>query len=312
MLTHAVFTDLLLHSDDELAVLLGADLVERRTIHEWPLSCVQRIVLEDGRTLVYKSQRPPTVELPFYERADSSLLPTHRALGRLGDCDTMTMEWIDAPLLSTIATRDIDMADHGRRVMAAIAAIRPIDRERHGEGEGALPVYLDVGSREKWSANAHTALDKMRALVLDRRFASLTLDQIAALTTWSASAAVLDAIEANPRVTHGDLKGDQVFVMPAAADARTDTDARSDADANAGYRVIDWQRPVIAPPETDLVSLLVEQHMQPYGFVDITIIRIFWFLRLCWAIEAQFDLFPDFSGGPFERWARRATRHIVA
>ena len=291
MLSHAVFTDLLLHADDELAALLGARIVERRTIHEWPLSCVQRLVLEDGRRLVYKSQRPPTVELAFYERAVSPLLPAHRALGRLGECDTMTIEWIDAPLLSAIATRDSDMTDHGRRVMTAIAAMTST------VGARALPVYLDVGSREKWSANAHIALDKMRALVLDRRFASVTLDQIAGLTTWSASAAVLDAIDANPRVTHGDLKGDQVFVM---------------SEADAGYRVIDWQRPVIAPPETDLVSLLVEQHMQPYGFVDRTIIGIFWFLRLCWAIEAQFDLFPHLNVGPFERWARRATRHILA
>jgi aminoglycoside phosphotransferase (APT) family kinase protein len=44
-------------------------------------------------------------------------------------------------------------------------------------------------------------------------------------------------------VIHGDLKADQVFVT------------------RAGYRVIDWQRPVVAPPEVDLVSLLVGQEV---------------------------------------------------
>jgi hypothetical protein len=39
-----------LHSDSELAEVLGAGIVERQTIHEWPLSCVQRVVLE-GRAV---------------------------------------------------------------------------------------------------------------------------------------------------------------------------------------------------------------------------------------------------------------------
>jgi Phosphotransferase enzyme family len=286
MLTHAVFSNLFLHADDELSDILGSPIVDRRTIHEWPLSVVQRVQLEDGCTLVYKSQRPPTVEMAFYDRAFSSLLPGHRSLGKLGDCDIMTLDWIDAPLLSTIATQPAEMAEHGRRVIDEIAKITAID-------DGDVPVYLDVGTIDAWSANARNALHKMRTLVIDRRFASLTLDAVDRLTTWSEHDDVLDAIAANPRVTHGDLKGDQVFV--------TET----------GYRVIDWQRPLIAPAEIDLVSLLVEQQMKPYGLVDITIIRIFWFLRLCWAIEAQHDLFPDFTSGPFERWARRATMHIL-
>jgi hypothetical protein len=32
-----VFTDIALHSDDELAQLLGSGIEERETIHAWPL-----------------------------------------------------------------------------------------------------------------------------------------------------------------------------------------------------------------------------------------------------------------------------------
>ncbi len=283
MLTHAVFSNLLLHADDELSEALGAGIVERKTIHEWPLSCVQRVVLEDGHTLVYKSQRPPTVEAPFYASASSPLLPGHRALGKLGDCDTMAIDWIDAPLLADVARRDTEMVEHGRRLTAEIGKIG-----------GDVPVYLDVGSIDAWSANARTTMEKLRALVLDGRLPSIDLEAVEGVRKWSTAPEVFDVVSDGSRLTHGDLKGDQVFV--------TDN----------GYRVIDWQRPVIAPPDTDLVSLLVEEHMYPRRFVDVTIIRIFWFLRLCWAVEAQFDLFPDLRTGPFDRWASRAVRGILA
>jgi aminoglycoside phosphotransferase (APT) family kinase protein len=75
-------------------------------------------------------------------------------------------------------------------------------------------------------------------------------------------------------VIHGDLKADQVFVTPF------------------GYCVIDWQRPIVAPPEVDLVSLLVGQEVDPYEFIDPQVVGIFWFLRLHWAVEAQYELFP--------------------
>lgn len=304
MLTHAVFADLLLHADDELAALLGAAIVERRTIHEWPLSCVQRVSLEDGRTLVYKSQRQPTVEAAFYARAQSTLLPGHHSLGRLGDCDILTIDWIDAPLLRDVARSDADLIDHGRRVIAQIGRLQSDRRaERHGDSpteirgdsddSGHLPVYLDVGSRERWREYAAVTLEKARTLVGDGRFRAIDLAAIARVASWSGAAEVLDAISASSRLTHGDLKSDQVFVTPD------------------GYRVIDWQRPVIAPAELDLVSLLAEDRREPRPFVDVTIVQIFWFLRLGWAVEAQHDLFPDFAKGPFDTWAGRAVRRIL-
>jgi hypothetical protein len=54
------FFDLHLHDDAELAALLGSPLVERTTLHKWPLSCVQRIRTADGRSRIYKVQAPPT------------------------------------------------------------------------------------------------------------------------------------------------------------------------------------------------------------------------------------------------------------
>lgn len=282
MQKHPFFTDILMHSDDELAERLGIDFLERETIHQWPLSCVQRLLLEDGTKLIYKSQLPPTVELAFYEHASSTLLPGHRALEKLGDCVTMTIDWIDAPLLRDEARSDAELVHHGRQVVAQIAEIK-----------GDLPVYLDVGSTDAWLAVGEVALEKLEKLILDRRFGSTELAAVDRVRRWATSARVIDAVTQCPRLIHGDLTAQQVFVV------------------GDGYRVIDWQRPVIGPPEVDLVALLVGQRLDPRPHVDPSVVGVFWFLRLYWAVEAQFDRFPEFRGPLFDQWTAEAITQIL-
>jgi len=79
-----------------------------------------------------------------------------------------------------------------------------------------------------------------------------------------------------------------------------------------GYRVIDWQRPIIGPSEVDLVSLLVGEHLDPRRVVDAPIIGIYWFLLLYWAVEAQSDVFPDYRGPLFNQWSGRSIRHLLS
>ena len=282
MQTHPFFKDILLHSDDELAEALGVGISERATLHEWPLSCVQRLLLEDGRKLIYKSQLPPTVEPQFYAAASSPLLPGHQNLGKLGNCEIMTIDWIDAPLLRDAAYSGGALIEHGKRVIAQIDEI-----------SGDLPVYLDIGSAEAWSAVGQTMFDKLVTLVRDKRFTSIDLDAVERVRAWTRSDSAIAAITKHPRVTHGDLTAEQVFVT---------------AD---GYRVIDWQRPLVAPPEVDLVALLIGQHIDPRRFMDATLVGIFWFLRLNWVVEAQFDLFPDKRWPLFDQWAMEAVSQIL-
>lgn len=289
MQTHPFFTDILMHSDAELAEALGVGIVERETIHQWPLSCVQRLLLDDGTRLIYKSQLPPTVEPEFYANASSSLLPGHRLLEKLGGCATMTLDWIDAPLLRDEARSESELVDHGRQVVAQIGEIR-----------GDLPVYLDIGSVDAWSAVVEVALEKLRKLVLDGRFGSTELDAVDRVRRWATSARVVNTVTECPRVIHGDLTAEQVFLT------------------GDGYRVIDWQRPVVGPPEVDLVALLVGtigtpigQRLEPRRHIDATIVGVFWILRLYWAVEAQFDLFPDFRGPLFDQWSAEAISHIL-
>jgi hypothetical protein len=282
MHAHPVFADLLLHSDDELALALQSAIVERETIHAWPLSCVQRLCLADGTRLIYKSQLPPTVEPTFYARAASPLLPGQRTLGELGRCVTMVLDWIEAPLLRDVAHSAAEFVDHGRRVVADIGAIA-----------GDVPVYVDLGSPSAWSTLVEGVLADLRQLIEDGRFGLTDLGQVEGVRSWATDGTVVGCVTAGARLAHGDLTAEQVFVTAE------------------GYRVVDWQRPVVAPPEVDLVALLVGAGLDPRPHVCATSVRVFWFLRLHWAVEAQAHLFPDGRWPIFDQWAAEAIRHLL-
>jgi hypothetical protein len=281
--THPIFTDLVLHSDDELGDLLGAPVAERVPVHAWPLSCVERVTLADGRIFAYKSQLPPTVEPDFYAAAASPLLPGHRPLGALGAAQTMVLDWIDAPLLEAAAPDPDDLARHGRRVV-----------DRIGEIRGTLPSYLDIGSGSAWTAVTTQTYARWERTIEIGHFTRTTPTDVDQIRAWSARPAVLAAIAAAPRVLHGDLKADQVFVT------------------DDGYRVIDWQRPVRGPAEVDLVSLLVGRGLDPRPAADPAVVAVFWFLRLHWAVEAQHSLFPGSRFPLFDDWAHEAVTGILA
>jgi len=54
--------DLWLHDDGELSELQGMNVMSRRTVQEWPLSAVERVVFSDGTSRIYKAFRNLPVE----------------------------------------------------------------------------------------------------------------------------------------------------------------------------------------------------------------------------------------------------------
>ena len=72
--------DLDLHTTPELEDLLGEAVTDRRHLHSWPFSAVERLTTQSGQRWIYKTQRTPTFEPDFYERVRSPLLPAHRLL----------------------------------------------------------------------------------------------------------------------------------------------------------------------------------------------------------------------------------------
>jgi hypothetical protein len=282
VLKHPDFPDMALHSDAELADVLGVEIVGRSTIHEWPLSCVQKLELRDGSSYAYKSQLPPTVEPAFYENASSPLLPGHRLLETVGDCQIMLIDWVDAPALHDVLDGADDVFTRGQEIVAAI-----------GDITGELPRYLDVGTADAWISEVEIALAKTSTLIRQGRFPSLDAEIVDRVRAWATDPEVVDRLTRDARIVNSDLRTDQVLVT---------------AD---GYRVLDWQRPVIANPDLDLVSLLLSESVNPRIFVHADADRMYWMLRLHWTAVAQHDLFPGFTGPFFDQWADEAVRKIL-
>lgn len=281
MLAHPTFPEITLHSDAELGLALGDAVAKRRTIHEWPLSCVQAVTLGDGRVIVYKSQLPPTVEPQFYQCSSSSLLAGHHVLGSVGRCQTLVTDWVDAPTLDAVPATDDEVAAQTRCVISHIAEI-----------QGDPPVYLDIGTPEHWLSACEVALGRLSVLVQEGSFLRIPSQAVAALRHWTQRDDILSATIGS-QITHADLRADHIFVT------------------RSGFRVIDWQRPVRTLPDVDLVSVLIDRRIEPSRYATRQAIEIYWFLRLYWALEAKTVLLPALPGPLFENWTRQALAGIL-
>ncbi|XVU28984.1 phosphotransferase [Actinoplanes sp. CA-054009] len=257
--------------------LLGDTVVESHTVAEWPLSHTRKVVLASGRAYAHKVTSPPVIEREFYAAAGTArLLPGHRLLD-----DALLVDWIDSPSLADLKLGEEELLAHAAEVV-----------KRIGELEPGLPVYLDVGTPEKWTAEATATLAKLRRLASGGRFPESFAPAADDIEPWILSSAVLDEVEAHSRLVHRDLKPAHVF--PAAG----------------GYRVIDWQFPAIAPAGVDLVGFLDEAGIDAFHHVDPVTYGIAYFLHLRWATVAQHDLFPD-SPVPFlVEWAQGGLRGV--
>ncbi|MBN1399790.1 MAG: phosphotransferase [Anaerolineae bacterium] len=263
MQAHPYF-DLRLHSDLELETLLQSEIAERETIHEWPLSCVQRLVMRDGRRYAYKSQRPPSVEAQFYRAARSALLAGARILYDRDGHACLLIDWIDAPRIEELQPSPADTLAIAREVSAQIGAIA-----------GRLPTHLDIGSPAAWRRVARETIEELRNLIARGRFSIMNCAAVASLERDAASDPVLALVSSGSGYVHGDLAGDNLFVT---------------AD---GYRVIDWQRPLLGPPELHAVTLLHSLGHDPIEWVAPAAVWLQSFLSVRWLTRCAAEWFPQ-------------------
>jgi hypothetical protein len=278
LLKHATF-DLDLHTTPELEGLLGEAVAERQQIHGWPFSAVERLTTASGRRWIYKTQRTPTFEPDFYERVRSPLLPASRLLTRDETYSTMLFEFVDAPLVRDLELGDAELARHGRALVAAI-----------GDIEADVPVYIDVSDMARWTAFVDATLAMLGELVTDGRLTLAVDSDVGDVAAWAASDDVRNLIERTARLSHGDLNPGNVFVV------------------GDGYKVIDWQRPQLAPADVDLVALL-EGRPDIFRHAPAAAIGVFYLLRLYWAANAKANLLPNVQR-LFDRWSSDAIGFI--
>lgn len=200
LLNHRFF-DLKLHSDAELQGLLGCGIADRRTIHEWPLSCVQIVTTSDGRRRIYKSAYGPTVEARFYQRAESPLLPGATCLYRSRGYSILLIDYIQGTLVGDLHYSRDELIATGRSLVDQISRIR-----------GNVPCYRDLGSVRRWQAFVARVLADLARLIDSGRFRLTTRKDAAYLREWVSRKAVLDQFRAGARTIHGDAIGNNVWL----------------------------------------------------------------------------------------------------
>jgi hypothetical protein len=275
------YFDLWLHTPAELNELLPAPICERATLHEWPLSCVQKLRLANGQQMIYKAQFVEGVEPEFYARAKSPLLPAFTSLGSFENTSAALIEHLPAPRLKDLALTEAEACTHADRLGEAIRQI-----------EGNPPVYRDLGSPQHWLDFAAETGCKLEQLVLNHDFERVSLETIQSLAGWAGTPAVLAEIVSAPGLAHADLTPDNVFITPD------------------GYRIIDWQYPRRAPASFDRVTFLMALGLNASRFASPAAVQIVHFVRLGWYVDCAARLFPA-GRADYDRYIARLAGEIL-
>ena len=258
------YFDLWLHETDELSALLSKRIVTRKTLHEWPLSCVQLLEFDDGSRLIYKTQNPESIEAVFYANAQSSLLPNHIFLGNLRGSITLVFEYIETPELGNMELKKDEILRLGREIIEVIHKMNP-----------NLPVYYDISSTTLWLRKVDDTLSKLTALIDQGKFIIIRRETVQKLREWANEEEIRRTIIHRPSIAHTDLSPDNIFLTPK------------------GIKVIDWQYPKKVSSLIDWVSYLDGAGIEPLEYAPLSAVDIFWFIRLSWFVECKYRLFPE-------------------
>lgn len=256
MFKHQWF-DLLIHTDEELGDILNTSIISRKTLHEWPLSCVQHLIADNGQQWIYKTQTGPTVESQVYTKTQSELLTTALTLYNEAHHCIMLFEYIDAPLLASLTLTLDEVIKIGRDVRQQIDTI-----------EGDVPFLFDTSSPDKWQKLVEWMLDNLQRLVDDGALSQVTTATLTALKQRLLSRRILDMTTHNIGLVHGDFKGDNLFILP---------------DNN--YKLIDWSRPFYGSIDIDFVALLDSMGHDPLSYVEKDILIAHYMLQINWLTQ---------------------------
>jgi hypothetical protein len=275
--------DLAMHDDVELAARLGSAVVGRATLHEWPLSCVQRLDLADGRRLIYKSQAaPPSVEAEFYGAADSALLVRAEVIYKADGHVCMLCEHIDAPPADALSLSEDEAVRMGRELLAQIAAM-----------DSPLPCFLDVGTEDRWRAAMGIAFERVRGFIADGRYTVCDESVLREMERAAGCEAVMATFAAGTGLIHGDMTADNLFVLP-----------------DGGLKLIDWQYPRRGPRDADLAALLESLDIDPVPHVGAGPVLVRHLLTVDWLVQCTAQWIP-YCAATYDRQIAALAESVV-
>jgi hypothetical protein len=262
MQRHSLF-DFWLHDDAELGSILGSPVAWRMTLRQWPLSCVQRLQLADGRIYIYKAQLPPTVEPQFYENASSPLFVKAQAIPHDHGPKALLLEDVQAPRLA-----DLQVAEP-----QALAIVENVVGQI-GDIQGNLPTIVDIRTEDLWQQALDVFLTDLRGVAEANTARGVTPSVVDRIQQHSDAETVRGVLTTTTGLVHGDLVADNVLVTPT------------------GQRVLDWQRPIWGPVAIDRAILIESLGLDPRPYVPKGAVQLVCLLQIGWYARCARSLFP--------------------
>ena len=153
-------------------------------------------------------------------------------------------------------------------------------------------MIADLRSVEQWVAYAGTMLADLTALVESGAFRQADHALIDRLRRQALAPGVLTAFRTPTGYVHRDLSGDNIFVLAE------------------GYRVIDWQRPLLGPVLLDLAALLQAVGVDPRKHVDAGILQLRDLLSIAWFVQCARTWFPP-GAATYDAAVVRLTAQVI-
>ena len=242
------FMNIWLHEDECLEELLGGRIISREILHQWPLSYVEKITLEDNTQLVYKSQHAASsVEKEFYSKIKMPFLTSPIYSETYKNCDIMIMPYLEYPTLGEMCE-----IEYGNIVLNISRVIQDISD---------MPVFFDLSSVDK----LEHIIDAV-CIIFEKKGED---HNIAILRKWISKEAHNCYDNQQIGNVHGDLSKSNILTK------------------NGELRyILDWQRPLLAPVilESALAFRLTgNDAVKKYGDFGILalICHLIWYSYAC-------------------------------
>lgn len=261
--------DLMLPSNETLESHVRSSITKRSICHEWPLSCVERIVFEGGQKKYCKTTRAPSREIAAYRSLRSPLLVPVTIIAESENSGVMLLDaFAGGPLTK------------GSLENGGLASFIGTLKKRLASLDGVGPVFVDLSSVEKVS----TVMGEMVAR-LERRFGAQSSQRIEPELLELAERCAF-----NPQVqasfTHdliysnGDLSADNILVK------------------DGEMRIIDWQFPRIASFDLECVNLCTSLGLDPRGLFPDSVVAASLLCKIRWFAECADVWLPgcDYQG----------------
>jgi hypothetical protein len=250
------YFDLMLPSNEMLEKHVGAAVIERSVRHEWPLSCVERIVFGGGVEKYCKTMRAPSMEIAAYSTLHSPLLVRAMVLAESSDSGVL--------LLDSFAGSHLT-----KEVVEQDGLARFIDSLRHHlaniQGDG--PVFVDLSTVDKIQTKMNEMLERLRRRFGQNVPSQIDPELIDLAERCVASREVQESFVQDAIYTNGDLSAANILVS-----------------ANE-MRVIDWQFPRVASFKVEGVNLCTSLGIEPRDIFQDSVVAAAILCKVRWFAE---------------------------